>query len=490
MQSRDLRNDIAAIVGAAHVLTSAEDLAPYVTDWRDRYHGAARLVVRPANAVEVSAVVRLCFERNVPIVPQGGNTSLCGGATPDTSGESIVLRLDRMNRIREISAVDGTMLVEAGCILQTLQEAAAAAGLLFPLSLGAEGSCQIGGNISTNAGGTAVLRYGPTRDLVLGLEVVLPDGSLCDWLTPLRKNTTGYDLKQLFVGAEGTLGIITAAAVKVFPQPAQSATAMVTLDGPEAALTLLARLRTTLGDRLSSFEIINRAQTDIAIAYVPGNSLPFAESAPWYLLVEVTDTLTRYDLRDALENALAEALELGIITDAVVAASEAQAAALWRVRHSVSEGNKRAGFGVSHDTAVPLSAQAAFARTIEQRIPAEFPDAKLLMVGHIGDGNLHVVVLLDPERYTPDALQEAARRINAIVDEVTLGLRGTISAEHGIGQTNKKRLRAGRGDLDVALMQRIKAALDPAGLLNPGKIFDLPGRPAVLDRSAAHDMDP
>jgi FAD/FMN-containing dehydrogenase len=475
VQPDDLRDAVAGIVGAAHVLTAAEDLAPYVTDWRDRYHGDARMVVRPASAAEVSAVVRLCFERGVPVVPQGGNTGLCGGATPDSSGQAIVLRVDRMNRIRDISAMDGTMLVEAGCVLQTLQEAAAAAGLLFPLSLGAEGSCQIGGNISTNAGGTAVLRYGPMRDLVLGLEVVLPDGSLCDWLTPLRKNTTGYDLKQLFIGAEGTLGIITAAVVKVFPQPAQSATAMVTLEEPEAALTLLERLRATLGDRLSSFEIINRAQAEIALTYVPGNTLPFAGASPWYVLVEVTDTLTRYDLREALESALAGALEDGTITDAVVATSEAQAAALWRIRHSVSEGNKRAGFGVTHDTAVPLRAQAEFARSIEQRIPAEFPEAKLLMVGHMGDGNIHVIALLDPKRYTQTALKQASARINAIVDEVTLGLRGTISAEHGIGQTNKQRLLEGRGHHDVALMQKIKAALDPKGLFNPGKMFDLPG---------------
>ncbi|HWK46322.1 MAG TPA: FAD-binding oxidoreductase [Stellaceae bacterium] len=477
----DLRDAVAAIVGAAHVLTTAADLAAYVTDWRDRYHGDARMVVRPASAAEVSAVVRLCFEHGVPVVPQGGNTGLCGGATPDASGQAVVLRLDRMNRIRDISVMDGTMLVEAGCILQTLQEAAAAAGLLFPLSLGAEGSCQIGGNISTNAGGTAVLRYGPTRDLVLGLEVVLPDGSLCDWLTPLRKNTTGYDLKQLFIGAEGTLGIITAAALKVFPQPAQSTTAMVTLEGPEAALTLLERLRTTLGDRLSSFEIINWAQAEIALTYVPGNTLPFAGVSPWYVVVEVTDTLTRYDLREALESVLAGTLEDGTITDAVVASSEAQAAALWRIRHSVSEGNKHAGFGVSHDTAVPLRAQADFVRRVEQRIPAEFPDGKLLLVGHMGDGNIHVVVLFDQARHTSDVLQRIATRVNAIVDEITLDLRGTISAEHGIGQTNKQRLLAGRGPHDVALMRRIKAALDPKGLFNPGKLFDPPDQPSAPD---------
>ena len=472
MQPEDFVDAMAAIVGAPHVLASAEAQAPYLTDWRGRYHGAARLVVRPGSAAEASALVRLCCARSVPVVPQGGNTGLCGAATPDASGQAVVVRLDRMNRIRAVSPLDGTMLVEAGCVLQTLQAAAAEHGLLFPLSLGAEGSCQIGGNLSTNAGGTAVLRYGPARDLVLGLEVVLPDGSLCDWLTPLRKNTTGYDLKQLFIGAEGTLGLITAAAVKLFPQPRQTATAMLAVTAPDAALTLLERLRTALGDRLSSFEIINHAQAAIALAYVPGNALPFARPAPWYLLVEATDTLTRYDLRDALETLLMQALDDGLLTDAVLAASLAQAASFWRLRHSVSEGNRRAGFGVSHDTAVPLHAQASFATRIEARIAAAFPAAQLLMVGHMGDGNIHVVVLLDPARYTPDALAAAARAINAIVDEVTLALHGTVSAEHGIGQTNKQRLLDGRGPRDVALMRAIKAALDPHGLFNPGKLFD------------------
>jgi FAD/FMN-containing dehydrogenase len=380
-----------------------------------------------------------------------------------------------MNRIRDISAIDAMMLVEAGCVLQTMQEAAAEHGLLFPLSLGAEGSCQIGGNISTNAGGTAVLRYGTARELVLGLEVVLADGTLCDWLAPLRKNNAGYDLKQLFIGAEGSLGIITAASVKLYPMPAQSATAMVTLNDPEAALALLLRLRATLGERLSSIEIINRAQAEIAIVHVPGNSLPFADAAPWYVLIEVTDTLTSHDLRQALETVLGSTLEDGIITDAVIASSTAQAAALWRLRHSVSDANKRAGFGVSHDTAVPLRAQAAFVRGIEARIGPAFPQARLLMVGHMGDGNIHVVVMLDRADYAPPELARAAARINVLVDEVTLELHGTVSAEHGIGQTNKQRLLDGRGARDVALMRTIKAALDPKGQLNPGKVYNLSG---------------
>ena len=470
----DLPERIAGIVGAANIFTSDADLAPYVTDWRDRYHGRARLAARPGSAAEVASIVRLCSEREVRVVPQGGNTGLCGAATPDAGGRAVLLRLDRMNRVRDINALDGTMLVEAGCVLKAAQDAAAAAGLLFPLSLGAEGSCQIGGNISTNAGGTSVLRYGPTRDLVLGLEVVLPDGTLCDWLTPLRKNTTGYDLKQLFVGAEGTLGIITAAVVKVFPQPAQKATAMVALAGPEPALALLARLRGRVGERLSSLEILNHAQVDVVLRHMPGNVLPFATPSPWYLLIELTDTLAEYDLCGLLEDLLSKALGDGLITDAVLPASEAQAASLWRIRHSVSEGNKRAGYGVTHDTAVPVRAQAEFVRLVEQGMSREFSGAPLLMVGHIGDGNIHVVVLLDPEQFpSEEELLAAARRINGIVDEITLGLSGTISAEHGIGQSNKERLLAGRGPGDVALMRGIKTALDPKLLFNPGKVFDL-----------------
>ena len=468
-----LHEAVAAIVGARHVLTADADTAPFVTDWRDRYHGRALLVARPGSAAEVAEIIALCAGRGVPVVPQGGNTGLCGAATPDADGRAVVLRLDRLNRIRDIDTVGGTMLVEAGCVLQTIQEAAEAAGLLFPLSLGAEGSCQIGGNIATNAGGTAVLRYGPTRDLVLGLEVVLPDGTVCDWMAPLRKNTTGYDLKQLFVGAEGTLGIITAAAVKVFPKPAQTATAMVTIAGPEDGLRLLERLRAQIGDRLSSFEVINRAQVDTVLRHMPGTAMPFAEPSPWYLVIEATDTMTQYDLHAVLLALLEAALEAGIIGDAVVPASTAQAEGLWQVRHSVSEANKRAGYGVTHDTAVPLRSQAEFVRAIERRIPPEFPDADVLMVGHMGDGNIHVVVMLDEAMAATHAGRIAATaRINAIVDEVTLSLRGTISAEHGIGQSNKRRLLDGRGEGDVALMRRIKAALDPDALLNPGKMFD------------------
>jgi FAD/FMN-containing dehydrogenase len=466
-------NSLAAIVGSANALTAPADMAPYLTDWRDRYEGKAWAVARPGDTTQVAAVMRLCQDFKVNVVPQGGNTGLCGAATPD-NGRNLVLRLDRMNRIRDFDDVDAVLTVEAGCVLATIQEEAATRGYLFPMSLGAEGSCQIGGNIATNAGGTAVLRYGPMRDLVLGLEVVLADGSICDWLTPLRKNTTGYDLRQLFVGAEGTLGVITAACLKVFPSPVQRESAMVALADVEAALALLKHLRGQIGERLLSFEIMNKAQVDIVLEHMPGITWPMAQPTPWCVLIEVTDTLRSYDLRATLEALLGEALEAGIIDDAVLPASHQQQEALWRLRHNVSEANKRAGYGVSHDTAVPLRHQASFARRVAEGVERDFPDAQLLMVGHIGDGNIHAVIMLDPERYAaPGALNAAAAAINTLVDEATLSLGGTISAEHGIGQTNKARLIRGRGAADIRRMQAVKRALDPDGRMNPGKVFDL-----------------
>jgi len=461
-----------AIVGDANLLTEAEDLQGFVNDWRDRYHGYACAVARPASTTEVMALMRLCAEQGVPVVPQGGNTGLCGAATPDASGAALVLWLGRMNRVREFNEVDGCIVVEAGAVLQRVQELASEHGYFFPMSLGAEGSCQIGGNISTNAGGTAVLRYGPMRDLVLGLEVVLADGTLCNWLTPLRKNTTGYDLKHLFIGAEGTLGIVTAASLKVFPAPRQRESAMVALRDVEQALTLLISLRKQLGDRLLSCELINRAQVQTVLTHMQGPGWPMAAVPPWALIIEVTETLDSYNLREALEHLLGQALEEGVIDDAVLASSSAQQEALWSVRHSVSEANKRAGYGVTHDTAVPLSGQAVFVRNVEKRLGDEFADGQMLVVGHIGDGNLHVIHMLDPAAYPGDALKQAAARINRIVDEETLALGGAISAEHGIGQSNKGRLVHSKGPVQIDLMRRVKAALDPQGRLNPGKVMD------------------
>jgi FAD/FMN-containing dehydrogenase len=465
---------LSGIVGRQHVFTAADDREPFLVDWRGRYHGRAVAVVKPASTEQVAAVVRLCAEQGVRVVPQGGNTGMCGAATPLADGRSVVVRLDRMNRILAVSPLANSISVEAGCILATIQGAAAEVDRLFPLSLGAEGSCQIGGNIATNAGGTAVLRYGPTRELVLGLEVVLPDGTVLDRLQRLRKNASGYDLKQLFIGAEGTLGIITAAALKLFPRPRSSALAMVALPEIETALTLLERLRSAVGDRLASLEIMSRGQIEVIAENVPDVSVPFALESPWFLLIELTDTLAGADLRTPLEAVLGEAFESGLVSDAVLAESEAQAASLWRIRHSVSEGSKRAGYVVSHDSAVPLENQAAFARNVERRILDAVPEARVVMHGHIGDGNIHVLAILDAGRY-PDAAAAAplAQRINEIVDDETAAQGGVISAEHGIGLSNRARLERVADPTDLALMRRVKALLDPGNIMNPGKVFAL-----------------
>ncbi|MBB5695053.1 FAD-binding oxidoreductase [Muricoccus pecuniae] len=471
-EDASLVDELAAITGRQHVIPADDDHEPYVVDWRGRYRGRAAAVVKPASTAEVAEVVRLCARHGVAIVPQGGNTGMCGAATPGADGRSVVLRLDRLNRIRSVSALANSITVEAGCILQTIQEAAAGVDRLFPLSLGAEGSCQIGGNIATNAGGTAVLRYGNTRELVLGLEVVLPDGTVLDRLHALRKNSSGYDLKQLFIGAEGTLGIVTAASLKLFPRPRASALAMVALPEIEAALELMGRLRGTVGDRLASLEAMSRGQIEVIAEHVPDVSIPFALDAPWYLLIELTDTLAGTDLRAPLEEVLGAAFEEGLVVDAVIAESGAQAEALWKIRHSVSEGSKRAGYVVSHDSVVPLENQALFARNVERRILEEVPDARVVMHGHIGDGNIHVLAILDAACF-PDAAMAApvALRINSVVDDETAALGGVISAEHGIGLSNRARLGRVTNPAEIALMRRIKALLDPAGLMNPGKVL-------------------
>jgi FAD/FMN-containing dehydrogenase len=470
-----LIENLCAIVGPQHVITEAHDQEPYVVDWRGRYHGRAIAIVKPADTAQVAAVVKMCAETGTIVVPQGGNTGMCGAATPTAGGRSIVLRLDRLNRIRAASALANSITVEAGCILQTIQEKAAELDRLFPLSLGAEGSCQIGGNIATNAGGTAVLRYGPTRELVLGLEVVLPNGEVLDRLHRLRKNASGYDLKQLFIGAEGTLGIITAAVLKLFPRPRVSAVAMVALPNADAMLTLLGKLREHMGDRLASLEAMSRGQIEVIAENVPDISIPFALDAPWYLLIELADTFANTDLRTPLEDFLGAALEDGTIVDAILPESQAQAHALWKIRHSVSEGSKRAGYVVSHDSAVPLERQADFVRNAQQRIEEAVPEARVVMHGHIGDGNIHVLAILPRDRY-PDVAMAApvVQRINDIVDDETAKLDGVISAEHGIGLSNRFRLARVSQPADLALMRAVKRLLDPGNIMNPDKLL-LPG---------------
>ncbi|TGE01689.1 FAD-binding oxidoreductase [Methylobacterium nonmethylotrophicum] len=467
-----LTDRLVALLGRSNVLLPGDDQEPYTVDWRGRYRGEALAVVRPGSTPEVAKVVRLSAEAGVAIVPQGGNTGLCGAAVPSGGRPSVIVRLDRMRRIREVSPLANTITVEAGCVLADIQSAAQAADRLFPLSLGAEGSCRIGGNIGTNAGGTAVLRYGPTRELVLGIEAVLPDGRVFNGLRALRKDNTGYDLKQLFIGAEGTLGIVTAAVLKLFARPRTSALALAMLESVDQAIALMGLLRGEVGDRIASLEIMSRGQIEAIAATCPDTAIPFPLDAPWYLIVELTDTLAGIDLRAPLEAALGLALERELITDAIVAASEAQAKAIWRVRHSVSEGNKRSGFVVSHDSAVPLDRQAAFVTGVERRILAAVPHARVVMHGHIGDGNIHVVALVDPARVTdPAEAERVVRLINEAVDDETRAQNGAISAEHGIGQSNLGRLARVTDPLELDLMRAIKGVLDPAGLMNPGKVL-------------------
>lgn len=476
MSQSDARNGLVAALiqalGERYVLTEPRDQEPYLHDWRGRYAGRALAVVRPASAEEVAAVVTLCREEGAPMIPQGGNTGLCGAATPGREGDAVVIVLDRMNRIRSLDPLENTMVVEAGCVLATIQQAAAAADRLFPMELGSEGSCQIGGNIATNAGGVAVLRYGPMRDLVLGLEVVLPDGRIWDGLRRLRKNNSGYDLKHLFIGAEGTLGIITAAVLKLFPRPRTTRSAMAAIPDLDAALRILAAMRTALGDRINAFEVISDGQVAFTLRHIPGVRNPVATPAPWYLMVEAADSLGELDLSEVLERVLGEAIEAGDALDAVIPASEAQAEAIWKLRHSVSEANKKEGPSISHDSAVPVARVPDFVRGCTERLLAEVPGCRPVFVGHLGDGNVHVVVFLAAGEHPPEVEFEAlAKRINAIVHGESVARDGCLSAEHGIGQSHVARLPLYKSAVEMDLMRSVKSALDPLNLFNPGKVL-------------------
>ena len=465
-------SELRSIVGPRYVVTDAVDVQPFLTDHRGRYRGVALALVRPAATEEVSRVVKACARHGVAIVPRVRNTGLCGAATPLEPRPAIVLRLDRMNRVRQLSPAEETITVEAGSILADVQATAARAGLLFPLSLGAEGSCQIGGNIATNAGGIAVLRYGNMRQLVLGLEVVLADGTVLDGLRRLRKDNAGYDLKQLFIGAEGTLGVVTAAALKLFPAIRSRAVALLQVGSVDDALALFGRARKVFGERISSFEIIGDSYMEFVLRWVPGTTFPFAQKSPWYLLIEAGDCQPDAPLAAAMEGLLAEAFEAGLVSDATIAASLAQEEAIWKLRHGVTGEFKLAGRTMSHDTSVPVAEQPDFVRRVEAGVLAAYPDAHVMMVGHIGDGNIHVVVLFPHERFSTDAEFEAASEaIDAVIDDVAIELGGSITAEHGVGTTYRKRLARTKNPAELALMRRLKAVLDPHDLMNPGKIF-------------------
>jgi FAD/FMN-containing dehydrogenase len=466
----DVLDRIKAAVGPKGWSDDPAALEPQLIDWRRRYRGRTPLLVRPASTAEVAAVVRLCAAERVPIVPQGGNTSLCGGSIPSESGREILLSLSRMKRVRAIDAANYTVTVEAGCILADVQQAASQADRLFPLSLAAEGTCQIGGNLSTNAGGITVLRYGNARDLVLGLEVVLPDGQVWDGMRGLRKDNTGYDLKQLFLGAEGTLGIITAAVLKLFPKPIERVTAFVAVNDLDAAVELLARCRASSGDAVTSFELLPRLGIDLGRKYVAGVVEPLAERRDYYVLIELTAAVADSGLRATLEGTLGAALEDGLIADATVAESVEQAQRLWFVREAIVELQKFAGASIKHDISLPVSRIPAFLPRAIAAVEEAHPGIRPVPFGHVGDGNIHFN-LYHPEDMDGDAFLARQPEMNRIVHDIVAELGGSFSAEHGIGRLRRDDMQHYKPPLELELMRRIKQAIDPDNIMNPGKVL-------------------
>tara|TARA_R110002096_G_scaffold124002_4_gene268113 strand:- start:171 stop:1541 length:1371 start_codon:yes stop_codon:yes gene_type:complete len=455
-----LLDTLKTIVGPKGWTTDAADMAPRLVDWRKSVRGRSPIIVSPANVDEVAAVVRACASEKIGIVPQGGNTGMCAGAIPDESGEQVVLSLARMNTIRHIDAENFSMEVEAGCILADIQAAASSHGRHFALSLGAEGSCQIGGNLATNAGGINVIRYGTARAQVLGLEVVLADGSIVNSLRALRKDTAGYDLKQNFIGSEGTLGIITAATLKLFPDPGPRSTALIALPASGDAVCLLARLRTTLGDSIEAFELVSAYVFSLLEAHVPGCKLPFDAAHPWYVLTDVTGP----QRDDVLEKLLHDSANDGLISDAVLAKNGAEAEAFWRMRHSIAEAERAAGKAQKHDISVPVSRIEDFLSRGDKMLATIAPEARLIAFGHVGDGNLHYNVAL-PANSTD------GERITTAVYDLVSEFGGSISAEHGIGTVKKQYLSKYRSETELAVMRTLKNALDPHNILNPGKVI-------------------
>ena len=461
---------IKKIVGPKGWSDDEAELKPLLLDQRGYYTGRCALLVRPASTDEVAQVVAICAEHGIAIVPQGGNTGVCGGATPHSHGREILLTLGRMNRVRATDPLNYTMTVEAGCILADVQKAAEAMDRLFPLSLGAEGSCQIGGNLSTNAGGVAVLRYGNIRDLVLGLEVVLPDGQVWNGLRGLRKDNTGYDLKQLFVGAEGTLGIITAAVLKLFPSPKDVQTAFAGLTSLDASTELLTRSRAASGDAVTSFELMPRIGLDFALKHIPGTVDPLQDRHDWYALIEFTGARADGNMRDSMEALLGEAADAGLITDATIAASEKQHDEIWRNREAMVEAQKFEGTSVHHDVSVPVSRVPEFIRLATDAVAEAVPGIRPVSFGHLGDGNIHFN-LSQPTEMDGGAFRELAPTLNRIVHDIVHALDGSFSAEHGVGQLKRDELTHYKSALEVDMMRRIRAAIDPNGLMNPDKVL-------------------
>ncbi len=461
---------LKAVVGDGAWLDSPNDIAPFTTDFRGLYRGATPLVLLPREVDQVARILTLCNRHELAVVPHGGNTSYCGGATPDESGTQIVLSMRRLNRIRVLDPANYSMIVEAGCTLAEAQAAAASQGRLFPLSLGSEGTAQIGGNLSTNAGGTAVLRYGMMRDLVLGLEAVMADGRVLSALKSLRKDNTGYDVKSLFVGAEGTLGIITAASLKLFPRPADTATALAGIDSPQQALDLLAQLRSATGDQLTTFELMPRLAVELTVRHVPGVANPLDQGTAWYLLIELSSPDPRAELAALLADKLQEAAAQSIIKDATLATSLAQSQAMWKLRESVPEAQRHHGASLKHDVSVPISGIPQLIEEGSELVRRLAPEGQVVSYGHVGDGNLHFNVSQRQGTQQTAFLARGPQLESAMFDLVER-LGGSISAEHGIGRLKAAQFAERADPVELAIMRVLKRALDPKGILNPGKVL-------------------
>jgi FAD/FMN-containing dehydrogenase len=465
----ELLDRLRAAVGERQVLADG-DLSAWEVDWRRRFHGRALAVVRPGSTAEVAAVVKACVAHGAGIVPQGGNTGLVGGSVPDTSGTQVLLSLTRMNRLRSIDAANLTMTVDAGCVLQTLQQAAAERGLLYPLSLAAEGSCTIGGNLATNAGGTQVLRYGNARELCLGLEVVTASGEVWDGLSGLRKDNTGYDLRDLFIGSEGTLGIITGATLKLHPQPAAVMTALAALPTLDAAVALLQLAQARLGAGLTGFEVMGEFALGLVRKHFTQLAQPLP-AAPWMVLLEQSDSEGESHARAQFEGLLEAALEAGLISDAAVAESIEQSNTMWHLRESIPLAQVEEGLNVKHDIALPVSAIPAFVADTDAALRQAFAGIRLVNFGHLGDGNLHYNVQAPEGVVAADFLSDSEHAVNDIVYDAVARFGGSFSAEHGIGALKRDELVQRKSPVAVAMMRAIKSALDPHGLMNPGRVL-------------------
>ena len=470
---QNLINELSAVLEQQYILTEDKDKAPYLTDWRKRFTGKALAVVLPGSSSEVADIVKLCSQNQVAIVPQGGHTGFCGGATPDSSGKQIILNLKRMNQIREIDVANQTITLEAGCILQTVQEKAAEQGFLFPLSLGAEGSCMIGGNLATNAGGTNVLRYGNARDLCLGLEVVTAKGEIWNGIKGLRKDNTGYDLRDLFVGSEGTLGIITSAVMKLYPLPISQWTTLVACKTVADSIALLNLFQKRATSLLTGFEMMTQESLELNEKHFPQMANPLEGKPPFTVLIELSDHESEDHVRQLLETILEEAFESKLISDAVIASNLSQANAFWHMREHITLAQAEEGANLKHDITIPLSSLESFIQETDALMRTNYPGVRIINFGHLGDGNLHYNIA-PPLDVDPKAFNEVNEKpIHELVYTQVERCNGSISAEHGVGQLKLDGLRAHKGEVAHELMKTLKRALDPQNILNPNKVVSI-----------------